>query len=83
MKIIILAAAAMFTFSFSAMAVAQGNVVSSEASEAGVAVTEYAGTDASLNMQGVADKAAPASGDVVRAALFEKNPVATADDDAP
>jgi NADH:ubiquinone oxidoreductase subunit 6 (subunit J) len=42
MKIIILAGAAMFTFSFSAMAVAQGNDQSSAASEAGALVSETA-----------------------------------------
>jgi NADH:ubiquinone oxidoreductase subunit 6 (subunit J) len=42
MKIIILAGAAMFTFSFSAMAVAQGNDQSSAASETGALVSETA-----------------------------------------
>jgi len=81
MKCIILAAAAMFTFSFSAMAVAQGNDVSSVASAAGVAVTENAGRDnVVLDMSGVEEKAAPASDDVVRDVLWFDNPVADGTD---
>jgi hypothetical protein len=71
MKCIILAAAAMFTFSFSAMAVAQENGESSEASEAGEKVSDTAAGEEgyALDMSGVVEKAGEAGGVVGNALL--------------
>jgi microcystin degradation protein MlrC len=74
MKIIILAGAAMFTFSFSAMAVAQGNDQSSAASEAGALVSETAKAGEQLDLSGVSNKAESAS--VVVEQALGRNPAA-------
>jgi hypothetical protein len=77
MKIIILAGAAMFTFSFSAMAVAQGNDQSSAASEAGALVSETAKAGEQLDLSGVSNKAESAS--VVVEQALGGNPAAADD----